>query len=142
MDRTALIARIASRVTIKDCGYATPCWVSDRATNGRGYTKIYALSAQWYTHRLSYVLHFGDIPPGLVLDHLCRVRACCNPEHLEPVTHRTNLLRGDTSTAREAATTHCPRGHAYDEANTYRRPDGQNKRDCRTCRNRTRSRRG
>lgn len=138
MNRSALQERITSRISIEDRGYATPCWVSDRASSSTGYTKLGVNGKTWNTHRLAYIVFVADIPDGLVIDHLCRVRACCNPEHLEPVSHRTNLLRGDTATAREVATTHCPRGHAYDEANTYRRPDGQNKRDCRTCRNRTR----
>jgi hypothetical protein len=87
-----------------------------------------------YVHRLAYEVFVGPIPDGLQIDHLCRQRACCNPDHLEAVTCRVNLLRGDTITAREAATTHCPQGHEYTEANTYRRPDNPIKRDCKICR--------
>ncbi|WP_414654556.1 HNH endonuclease signature motif containing protein [Intrasporangium sp.] len=76
----------------------------------------------------------GPIPEGLVLDHLCRNRACCNPAHLEPVTIRENILRGEP-----ANRTHCPHGHAYTPENT--RIDN-NMRSCRTCiRERARRRR-
>lgn len=135
MDSTAMQARILARAYEDDRGYATPCWISTRCMKQNGYTVIGVAGVVKYTHRVAYEAFRGAIPAGLVIDHLCRVRECCNPDHLEPVTTRINLLRGDTSTAREAATTHCPRGHPYDEANTYRRPDGKNKRDCRTCRN-------
>lgn len=66
------------------------------------------------------------------MDHLCRNRACCNPHHLEPVDNRTNLMRGDTHAAHNAAKTHCVRGHEFTEANTYVVPRGG--RACRKCR--------
>jgi hypothetical protein len=84
-------------------------------------------------HRVAWELVNGPIPDGLELDHLCRVRSCVNPAHLEPVTPKENYAR---STAREgqarraAGVTHCPQGHPYNEANTYRR---DNKRKCRAC---------
>lgn len=105
------------------------CWDWIAATSDRGYGHILWDGKVVLAHRL--VLLVGDgIPPGLVVDHLCRNRACVNPDHLEPVTTRTNLLRGDTITARNAAVTHCPWGHEYDEANTYY---GKGGRRCRAC---------
>lgn len=86
---------------------------------------------QVLAHRRSYLALVGDVPPGLELDHLCRVRCCVNPAHLEAVTHRVNLLRGDTFAARHVATTRCPSGHPYDERNTYVTPEGHRK--CRKC---------
>jgi hypothetical protein len=79
--------------------------------------------------------HFvGPIPLGLELDHLCRTRACCNPAHLEPVTHRENVLRGESPHAANARKTHCVNGHPFDERNTYRRKDKENgRRQCRAC---------
>jgi len=66
----------------------------------------------------------GPVPEGLELDHLCRVRSCVNPTHLEPVTHAVNCQRGDQGCATklmQAKKTHCPKGHPYDETNTRRR---------------------
>lgn len=125
--------RIMDRATVEDRGFVSPCWISDRSPTGKGYTKMYANGRLRLTHRVSYEWFIGPIGADLQIDHLCRQRACCNPSHLEPVTCRTNLLRGDTVTAREAAQTHCKRGHLFDAANTYRRPDRVNSRGCRTC---------
>lgn len=136
MNRTALIERIQSRVTIEDRGYKTACWVSDRGAGSNGHTRLLVDGHQVYTHRLAYTVYVGDIPAGLVLDHLCKVPACCNPAHLEPVTSRTNTMRGNTIPAMHARATHCPKGHEYTEENTYRRPDGRPWRACRTCRKR------
>jgi hypothetical protein len=82
-------------------------------------------------HRFAYELSAGPIPDGLVIDHLCRNPICVNPAHLEAVTGRQNLMRGETLAAANAAKTHCPHGHKYDEANTRVGPSG--KRTCRIC---------
>lgn len=97
-----------------------------------GYGRIRIDGELFYAHRISYELAYGEIPAGLEIDHLCRVRHCVAPDHLEVVTHRANMLRGNTPSARHAAKTHCPRGHAYDEANTSYAPNGS--RRCRACR--------
>lgn len=70
-------------------------------------------------------------PVGLEPDHLCRNRRCCNPLHIEPKTHRANMLCGDTIVARNAAKTHCNQGHIFDEGNTIKSP---NSRHCAQCR--------
>lgn len=131
---TELQSRIRSRAVEADLGYATPCWISNRAKQPNGYTKIGLCGQTLLTHRVAYEAYVGPIPDGQQIDHLCRQRACCNPDHLEPVTCRENLLRGDTLTAAEANATHCKRGHAYDLLNTYWRPDRPGVRSCRTCR--------
>ncbi len=85
-------------------------------------------------HILAYESAHGPVPNGLELDHLCRVRRCVNPEHLEAVTHQVNLQRGIAGILgreRNIAKTHCPYGHPYSEANTYFH---NNARHCRTCR--------
>lgn len=82
-------------------------------------------------HRYAYELLVGPIPTGLVIDHLCRNHGCVNPSHMEPVTNRENVLRGDTLPARNAAKTHCVHGHLFNDANTKITKGGG--RRCRTC---------
>jgi len=109
------------------------CWLWTGATlNGYGRFGRGPGQTTGVAHRMAYEQLVGPIPAGLHLDHLCRVHACVNPAHLEPVTCRENLLRGETITARRAAQTSCLRGHAFDGENTYVAPNGC--RDCRTCR--------
>lgn len=131
MKRLPVIDRLLSRVDTSD---PKDCWTWPGADNGVGYGVIGSgghSGSNVYTHRVAYEHIIGPIPPGLVLDHLCRNRRCCNPTHLEPVTHRTNLRRGIGVTAQNAAKTHCPSMHAYDSGNTYIYPSGQ--RRCMTC---------
>jgi hypothetical protein len=96
-----------------------PCWIWLGALDKDGYGLWWKNKRNARTHASTYIEFKGPIPDGLQPDHLCRVRACCNPAHLEAVTCRENLLRGSTAAASNAAKTHCPRGHAYDEGNTY-----------------------
>lgn len=87
--------RILKRSETRDCGYETPCRIFLGATNQvRGYGYLTVAKKQVYTHRVMYEAFVGEIPKGLELDHLCRVRACCEPNHLEAVTHRENVRRG------------------------------------------------
>lgn len=122
--------RLLSNITVDDNG----CWVWQRHTNYRGYgeTHVFRDNKKRHisAHRLAYETFIGPIPDGLQLDHLCRVRACCNPEHLEAVTCRENLLRGETHASANANRTACPKGHPYDDENTQTRRVG---RRCRAC---------
>lgn len=106
------------------------CWTFTGATNAAGYGMVSFQGKTRPAHRLAYELAVGAVPPDLDLDHLCRNRGCCNPDHLEPVTTRVNVLRGDSPSAHHATKTHCPKGHPYDEENTYRLG---NERRCRIC---------
>ena len=108
----------------------TGCWLWTAAI-ARGYGVFWFEGRQGPAHRYAYERWAGPIPDGLQLDHLCRVRNCVNPNHLEPVTCRENLLRGETFNATNAARTHCPQGHEYDEKNTY---VWRSQRHCRPCR--------
>ncbi len=85
-----------------------------------------------YAHRFAFELTQGQVPLGMELDHLCRNHSCVNPNHLEIVTHRENILRGINVIATNSQVTHCPQGHPYDLLNTYFLPNGG--RDCRICR--------
>lgn len=100
-----------------------PCRLWTGTLDSDGYGRA---SAGRLAHRVTYELEVGPIPPGLEIDHLCRNRACVNPDHMEIVTHAINMARSSTATKTE-----CINGHPYDEANTYIRPSGH--RDCRRC---------
>lgn len=111
------------------------CWTWGGHINKSGYGRIHADGRQVSTHRVAYELLVGPIPPGLVLDHLCRNRACWRPDHLEAVSLRENILRGVGPTAVNAPKTHCPQGHEYTPENTRTRRGGrEGQRECRKCR--------
>lgn len=88
-----------------------------------------------FAHKLIYESLFGTVPPGLQLDHLCRIRHCVNPAHLEPVTCRQNLLRGDSFSAQNARKIYCPRGHMLIGDNLLPSKLKQGKRTCKQCNN-------
>jgi hypothetical protein len=130
-DAVKVAGRFWPRVAV---GGADDCWLWLGHLNSHGYGQIRAYGTRYSAHRLSYMLVRGTIPDGLVLDHLCRNRACANPLHLEAVTNRTNVLRGVGRTAQNAIKTHCLRGHEYTPENTYKQPrDGGVLRGCRQC---------
>ena len=88
-------------------------------------------------HRFMYEYLIGPIPDGMTIDHLCRVRKCVNPMHMEVVTQKENMLRGNTLQAKNKNKTHCVRGHEFTPDNTlvYRRNNGY-MRICRKCKRR------
>lgn len=143
--RRKLTARFWSLVEETEDG----CWPWHGTIDENGYPRFGGRRA----HRLIYAAFYGTIPRaatggrqtpgGMDIDHLCHNRdpscsggvtclhrSCVRPDHLEAVTHRENLSRGG-SWKRNAAKTHCPLGHPYDEANTYTNPAGR--RECRIC---------
>lgn len=106
------------------------CWLWTGATIF-GYGVIKTAGRMVRVHRLAYELEVGPIPQELTLDHLCRVRRCVRPSHLEAVTNRENSLRGIGPSAQNARKTHCQHGHELTEANIYITPRGW--RQCRIC---------
>lgn len=99
------------------------CWIWLGPLNKKGYP-------QNARHRQMYTLHKGPIPKGLELDHLCRVRCCVNPDHLEPVTTKVNILRGEGNAAINARKTHCIHGHSLEDAYVNKK---KGHRKCREC---------
>ena len=95
-----------------------------------GYGEFWLDGRVQRAHRVAYEALVGPIPDGLQIDHLCRVRSCVNPAHLEPVTLAENVRRGNGG-LHNRVKTHCPHGHAYDEMNTYITKRGH--RGCRRC---------
>jgi hypothetical protein len=112
------------------------CWPWLGFVDNKGYGQLRVGSSRDGTrrlkssHRVAYELTKGPVPEGLELDHLCRNPPCCNPSHLEAVTHHENILRGE-GWAINGTKTHCIRGHPFDEVNTYINPRGE--RQCRAC---------
>lgn len=108
-------------------------WTGHRTQGGYGVTR--GTSRRRTTaHRVVYEALVGPIPDGYQVDHLCGNPPCVNPAHLEPVTPRENVLRGDTIVAANARKTHCPQGHAYTPDNIYEWKGYPGTRQCLTCR--------
>lgn len=107
------------------------CWLWLGSFVNNGYGRFKHGGKTYMAHRVSFELAGGTIPAGLELDHLCRNRGCVNPAHLEVVTSRTNVLRGETVVRTNAEKTHCLKGHPLSGDNLFIRSDGR--RRCRTC---------
>ena len=113
------------------------CWFWMGGKN-RGYGKFHVSGRSLKAHRYAYELLVASIPnttedeKRITLDHLCRTKECVNPAHLEPVTIKENVLRGESFSAINARKTHCPQGHEYTPENTNSRPSKPG-RYCRAC---------
>jgi hypothetical protein len=115
------------------------CWLWRGAISKGGYGNFHVTAGKWaVAHRVSYEMHKGPVPEGLDLDHLCRVRHCVNPDHVEAVTRQVNLLRGiggRLAGERQRSKTHCKQGHEFTTENTAigKRGTPKEQRLCRIC---------
>ncbi len=129
---SVLPPHIAARITVSASG----CWLWDGARDVHGYGLASIGGKMFRLHRWAYQAANGPVPPDLDMDHLCSVPPCCNPLHLEPVTHHVNLLRSSRTRAlMNLKKTECANGHPFTEENTYRwgGARGIPRRYCRTC---------
>lgn len=151
--KTRIAADCDCRLCSKSSDLAVKCIVWTAARKGQGYGSFWDGNRTLRAHRFSYELAVGPIPEGLQLDHLCRVRLCVNPAHLEAVTQEENQRRGllgvlsgitrrqrpKAPPRRTGPATHCQQGHELTPDNTYRQPPSKShpsgRRRCRTCRN-------
>lgn len=133
MDQAANRALILERMMpVPESG----CWIWMLSTDPCGYGRVKRGGKLLLAHRVAYEAWNGRIEEGKELDHLCRVRCCVNPKHLEPVSHRENIRRGDLKTnSHNGSKTHCPRGHELSGANLVveRNWSGGLSRRCKTC---------
>lgn len=135
----------------------TGCWLYQKGIGTRGYATLRIEGKSYRAHRYSYLMHKGNIPEGLVIDHLCRKTNCCNPDHLEAVTQRTNIERGhawhrdkwrpkayeervgfmrqvqEKRIKIQLEKTHCKYGHEYTSENTRYYAKTNRKNISRTC---------
>ena len=125
-ERETVPAKILDRIDFAGAG---GCWLWSFPLNANGYgvTPLWHGRTSRLAHRALWEALVGPIPEGMVLDHLCLVRNCLNPDHLDPVTQAENARR-----VKVKLVTQCRRGHEYTAANTYARPDGY--RECQQCR--------
>lgn len=116
----------------------TGCWLWSGSLTANGYGNIGVDNRRVLVHRFSYEKFVGPIGEGLEIDHLCKVRCCVNPDHLEQVTRLENVRRSSAGYYKRTpennklvAKTHCPKGHPYSGINLWTSKTGA--RQCRTC---------
>ena len=126
-----ILERFSSKYKVNS---ETSCWEWTDFVSKLGYGRMKVNGKFIVASRLSYMLFNGDIPFGLVVDHLCRVRHCVNPDHLEAVSNYENcVVRGSGPMAVKARQTHCKRGHEFTEENTHRFAQQNSTRHGRQC---------
>jgi hypothetical protein len=113
--RESTIARLMRNVVrVPESG----CWLWEGAVSKLGYGRIAFEGKAKFAHRVAFTTLVGEVPDGMELDHLCKVRSCVNPYHLEPVTRLENMKRSGAFVYRQQRS-HCPKGHELTEDNKY-----------------------
>lgn len=119
------------------------CWLWTSTLNWKGYGRFMicqnGLTYQPHAHRVSYLIHYGNIPKVMTVHHKCHNKKCVNPEHLELKTNLENIMEGNCWSAVNARKTHCIYGHPFSDENTFlyfKYKNGKNYRirGCRECR--------
>lgn len=113
---TPPIGRVLAKIRKLENG----CWQWLGTKHNHGYGVVRERYAWRLIHRVVYEHFKGPIPEGLTIDHLCRNRLCVNPEHLEAVSNKENILRGEAFSAKYARRDACIHGHLFTKENTYR----------------------
>lgn len=132
LDQQIKAVRLQLRYWAKvDRGNENECWNWLAYVKPDGYGQFGVGRKLIPAHRVAYISEKGPIPLGLQIDHLCRNRACVNPAHLEAVTSRTNILRGEGVSANYAKRQHCVNGHPLNGDNIRLKTDGS--RLCKQC---------
>lgn len=124
-----LIQRRLIKLSVPEPNTGCHIWIG--ATTIAGYGIINIKKKILSAHRVSYFLNKGDIPDGLVIDHICDNKFCINPDHLQPKTQLDNLLRSNSASMVNLRKTHCNKGHEFTESNTIINKNGS--RDCKIC---------
>ena len=126
-----IASKIAEGPAPDSAPHLGPCWLWMASDDGYGYGACWFEKRMTKAHIVTYRLLVGEVPSGLQLDHLCRVRRCVRPSHLEPVTSRENTLRGDAGLHKKVVT-HCTQGHEY-ALHAYEIPSRPGIRYCQAC---------
>lgn len=118
---------------LKKTRFGEGCWEWQSADDGRGYGVMYVDKTPYKAHRISFQIFYGHISTELQIDHLCMNKRCVNPKHLEQVTQKENLRRGNALSSVYSRRTHCKRGHKLGGDNVTPSAMKRGVRSCRAC---------